>query len=238
MAKKPDKELADPYERVISKTLNGVNASKVVDNPEYLQLETGGDWKPVPVNPTALFYEDSIDLSGYHLQELTFFPELAFKQMNPLMYMQGSDGGTAVDMIVITTVPQEVDWLYLHLISGGGPGMPETGTFPPAGQTPVDWQAVPYCSIDIRARNDATPGDFGVMTLIDSGQLGSLQPTAADKLFIYRIVFPFTNTAPNIQFTQLMVPSVRIGFRGEMAMEADREYLMRLKRGYELANQS
>jgi hypothetical protein len=69
------------------------------------------------------------------------------------------------------------------------------------------------------------------------GQLGSLEPTAADKLFASRIVMPYGKVANTILMTSMASPAQRVGFRGMMAEEPTLEYMMRLKRSYELANQ-
>ena len=79
------------------------------------------------------------------------------------------------------------------------------------------------------------------MQLVDVGQIGSLQPFAVDKIYIYRMVMPYSNTSlPGQTYTNfrlLGITSCRVGFRGISKQEPETEYLMRLKRGYELANQ-
>ena len=238
MAKKPDKELADPYERIISKTIPGFNPQKAPADTTYATaLGQGWEFNKAS-NPMVCYYEDSIDLSGYANQDLTFFPELAFIQMSPVYTIQSTDGGSVLDLVAITSVPMDVESLYTALIFGSGPALPELSAPGIVNNSPVDWSTVPYCRIDFRSRETNIPGGLGIMTSIESAQLGSLQPTAADKLFIYRIVYPLSDTPPHIDFSSFVIPPLRVGFRGMMAQEDDREYLMRLKRGYELANQS
>tara|TARA_Y100000004_G_scaffold157689_1_gene183528 strand:- start:449 stop:1162 length:714 start_codon:yes stop_codon:yes gene_type:complete len=236
MAKKADKEISDPYERIISKVIEPFNPQKGRTDSTYATT-LGQGWQVLAANPLGCYYEDSIDLSGYANQDLTFFPELAFSQMSPFYTILSQDGGAVLELLAITSVPLDVESLYTSLIFGSAPALPELSAPGITNTTPIDWSTVPYCKIDFRSRNDNTPGGVGVMQLIESAQLGSLQPTAADKLFIYRIVVPYSNTAPFIDFESMVIPALRVGFRGMMAQEDDREYLMRLKRGYELANQ-
>ena len=72
---------------------------------------------------------------------------------------------------------------------------------------------------------------------IEITQVGSLQPTAADKLFLYAIAIPNPTVTGSTSYTTMSVPACRVGFFGTMAEEPTIEYMMRLKRSYELANQ-
>lgn len=116
---------------------------------------------------------------------------------------------------------------------GSAPGLP---SYPITGYeaTPQDWSTVPYC----RSRLDILDSTLAQQTRpVEQSQLGSLQPTAADKLFIYRIVIPLSTVVDNTALTELFVSAQRVGFRGMMAEESQLQYMMRLKRSYELANQ-
>ena len=57
------------------------------------------------------------------------------------------------------------------------------------------------------------------------------EPTAASKLYCYRIIVPLTDGAGA---TTLQVPAARFYLTGVKDNEPDLEYMMRLKRSYEL----
>ena len=69
------------------------------------------------------------------------------------------------------------------------------------------------------------------MIPISDEQMGSLEPTASDRIYCYRIV-SLTGTDGSYG-----VYPVRYLLRAEAKEEPEYEYLMRLKRSYELQNQ-
>ena len=223
---------------VISKVLPGCSFAKAEPDLSYDSTSPStvpNQWKVVPTNPLSVYVDESIDLSGYNMQEMTFFPELAFYQVPPTGTMLGSDGGTIIDCLVVSTVPLDMDGLNSQLITGSAPALSDISLI--TNPTATEWETIPYCRIATYARNDNTPSGTGLLQPIDISQIGSLQPTAVDKLFIYRMLIPYSNTAPYNVFSLLSGASCRVGFRGMTKQEPEIEYLMRLKRGYELANQ-
>lgn len=224
MAKKVDEELADPYQRIISETIGYVILQKGPADTEW--NFSGGDeqWQPVPGYPLAMSWESAIDLSGYANQSLTFFPETGFLQESPVIAL---DNGAAIHMMtIITSVPQDIDTLWSLLIVGGVPSV-----------TAEDWETILYCRIDTFTADTGMPSSFNYLSPQNSGQTGSLSPTAADKLYVYRIAMPIEIVATTTDFTRMQIPACRVGFVGQMAEEPTLEYMMRLKRSYELANQ-
>jgi len=126
----------DTKVRRITKSIPGVNAQKGAADVEYNTIL--GGWRPLGIMPLGLIYEDSIDLSGYALQDLTFFPELGFNQMSVGHNLLGSDGGTIVDVTYVSTVPlTDETSLWWWSASGGSPALPQFPNvaigFQPAG---------------------------------------------------------------------------------------------------------
>ena len=77
------------------------------------------------------------------------------------------------------------------------------------------------------------------LLVADDNVYSSLEPTAADCLYCYRIAFlpdPRANSTSNGMAT-LTMPPCRVILDSVTTKEDDIEYLMRLKRSYELANQ-
>ena len=231
MAKKVDDELANPYRRDITTMIPSCVATKAEQSPVWEDIE--GSWLPVPILPYCLYYEDSIDLSGYANQYLTFFIDGAITQEHPVRGLTGQEAGGMYDATIITTVPLDVGEYLNDLVFLSSPGMPGiVGT-----GTSLSPETVLYSRIVCSLADTATPSSTGILRPNGAGQLGTLESTAADKLFVYRIVVPLATVSQGIGFTSIAAPAQRIVLQGTMAEEPTIEYMMRLKRSYELANQ-
>jgi hypothetical protein len=238
MAKKPSSEESDPFTRRISTTIPGVNGRKQEADPTY--NEVYGGWRSLSIYPLGLVYEDTISLSGYHMQDLTYYPELGFNQIGVGHSVLGNDGGEILDCTIVSLLPIKDDTsLWWWVISGSSPALPQfdNNAIGFDVQDTSQWETLPFMEQRLYARNTNVPGATGFMQPLDRAQLGSLDPFAVDKLYVYRVVLPYSNTGNYDAFSQVSAPPSRVGFIGTMAKEDDIEYLMRLKRGYELANQ-
>ena len=80
----------------------------------------------------------------------------------------------------------------------------------------------------------AVAGGNNFLRLIDRQTFSSLEPTAADKLYGYRII---VLAAAEGEIETAYVPASRVLIPGTLSAEPKLEYMMRLKRSYELANQ-
>jgi hypothetical protein len=72
---------------------------------------------------------------------------------------------------------------------------------------------------------------WGSMVLLSENQIGSLEATASDRVYCYRIIAmgtPFTGT-------RIDVFNARYLLQANVKEEAEYQYLMRLKRSYDLA---
>tara|TARA_R100000353_G_C6508354_1_gene195992 strand:- start:40 stop:723 length:684 start_codon:yes stop_codon:yes gene_type:complete len=222
MAKASD--IQDPFERMLSVPIDYLVLQKTAGAATWTYSGGSKDWLPVPSYDLAQYNAQSIDLSGYALQELTFFPELGFLQQHPQVALE--NGGAVTIANVISTVPLDIDVLFSAILVGGAPAI----TF-------ENSETILYCRIDNYLANVNAPNTYGILIPNNSSQMGSLQPTSADKLFVYRLVIPIGVTTADTGFTRLNIPAARIGLIGMMMQEPDIEYLMRQKRSYELANQ-
>jgi hypothetical protein len=78
---------------------------------------------------------------------------------------------------------------------------------------------------------DVDNAAWGSMVLLNENQIGSLDPTASDRVYCYRILAmgtPFTGT-------RIDVFNARYLLQANVKEEAEYQYLMRLKRSYDLA---
>lgn len=238
MAKKVDEELADPYQRIISTMIPQCSANRDPATAPSSDWESvDGAWQALAGTDQTLYYETSIDLSGYANQSLTFFPESGFRQQAPFNAIQGATAAGILEATIITTVPCDPIELIFGLGTATTPGLPQVFPAPaPYEDTKLDWSTVLYCDVRLGLIDLGTPSGPGFITPTQSGQTGSLSATAADKLYVYKIVRPLNTVLPS-DLTTILCGAERVGLIGVMAQEPTLEYMMRLKRSYELANQ-
>ena len=183
-----------------------------------------GSWQPLQAGSVAGVYsENYFDLSGYELDDLTLVPEFLQLQ-DGLPYFGGSN---VASLRVFDVVSQErinpLD-IYLDLITGGYPGSPTT---------PFDWSQILMCNFRyFLPQTDFT--DANLMLPATSGSFGSSEPTAVQKLWTYRIVIVAGALADG---DILNLPATRFVLGADIIKEGDLEYMMRLKRSYELSTQ-
>jgi hypothetical protein len=82
-------------------------------------------------------------------------------------------------------------------------------------------------------------GTIAIKTLDE--QSGSLQPTASDRIYCTRVLILDPQSPspgpPVTGLSQVIVPPVRYVIYGEARAEAEYQYLMRLKKSYDLQNE-
>lgn len=177
----------------------------------------------------AVFHETVIDLSGYAIQDLTFFPQAVGLQ-DPGVYVFGPGqpatyaGLHVIDMI--TSVPCDINTLSLAMVTeNAGPGM--LGTV-------QEFETILFGMYRFFTPNtNITYLNYN--QLERSQRFDSGQPNAADKLFCYRIVMPQSDGLDPT--SELFIPAARQIIGGAMEEESELVYMQRLKRSYELANQ-
>lgn len=178
-----------------------------------------------------LYYTGNIDLSGYSMMDMTFATfETAYQ--DPGIYSNTNPAGVAagafekIEIIeMITDVPFDIAELTILAADMGS-------TVPGMLSTKQDFKQIIYGRYSLYVPN-STLGLAGYMQLVNAGGFGSKEPTAAAKLYVYKLVKATTNLVPedgeNISF-----PASRCGLNGRMFSEDEIPYLMRLKRSYEL----
>jgi len=161
------------------------------------------------------------DLAGLSMNEKTLFFEGAAVQevQNPAAVT-----GAAGDLIqigdIMTTTPLTDDEALTFLTLGN-----ISGPFATFDQCVYARHRVYSIDVDFAGSN--------YFNLLSSNQLGSLSPTASDRIYCYRVVIMGTNNAA----TRLFVYPARYLLRAQAKEEPEYEYLMRLKRSYELQNE-
>jgi len=208
-----------------------------------------GGWVPHPVYNNAMTWEGSIDLTGYAMEDLTFVPFASFRQTGTYTAYVGGVGYIRYDCI--TSAPMTIDEFVNTVVAGGGPGF--TQFFDPSVSdvySDIERTQVMHAEGYLYARDTSYPGtDF--LQERYSNTASSLEPTAADKLYVYSMILVDRDNDPSPgdpgavppippgdnYGSLLIVPPTRIIMPGKWMKEPELEYMMRLKRSYELANQ-
>lgn len=203
--------------------------------PVNSDFNAGGYWNSSNgfsgLGADTLFFTSVIDLSGYAREDLTFATiETAYQ--DPGIYSQTNAAGVApgtqtkVEVIeMVTDVP--FDAAAITEVSNNlgitAPGMLSTKQ---------DFRQIIYGRYSLYVPN-TTLNLPGYMQLVSAGGFGSKEPTAAAKLYCYKIV-RVSGPAPPAPGELLQLPAARCGLYGRMFRESELPYMMRLKRSYEL----
>ena len=234
--------------------------------PLYLrdnEIAAGGTWEFDPSNVTDYspiagynfqywFAEMKLDLSGYTMDDLTVYFRNSFEQRAAAVDMQWKvDEDTnplkAYDAIfyestILSTVPITPDQLARMVISAPGfivgPAIAgRTGNFNRTHiihGTTINWGVDTSFGADALTSNGAALG-----RVVDSQDFSSLEPTAAENIYCYRVLYlpaAYDRTSEKgLDF--LSIPAKRVLLNCMIDEESQLEYMMRLKRSYELANQ-
>jgi len=176
------------------------------------------NWRALnPLNFVASTY---FDLAGMSQREKTlFFEGAATQEMNDPFHVAGQPGDAILVWDVMTTEPMTDTELL---------GFVGFGNFA-EGQTGLGFQETIYAKLSSYAItvDTATWGQFVQLT---DRQLGSLEPTASDRIYCYRML----NIGQPIQATRIVLYPTRYLLSAIAKEEPDFQYLMRLRRSYEL----
>jgi len=188
------------------------------DTATWSVAANASNWRMInPLNAVASTY---FDLAGMSQREKTLFFEAAAVQvmMNPF-HTGGAAGDAILVMDVMTSEPM-TDNELLQFIGFGNFA---------EGQTGLGYQETIYARV-CEFAIDVDTEDWGKFVKLGESQIGSLEPTASDRVYCYRLM----NIGQPITATTIVLYPARYILRAEAKDEADYEYLMRLRRSYEL----
>ena len=198
----------------------------------YDGLEGLNGWVLLPTANNWLYWEGTIDLSGYSREMKTFYPALGFIQEGP--YWNCFDGSGQTVVTIVSSIPLDPLQVGLQVLSNnGGPGFLDSN-LAATGGAQQNWETVLFCETQVNLINANLPG-LGICQPITNKQSGSLSATATDTLYVMKFVAP--TTLPSGIGIDLNIPASRVIVSGTFGIEPDVEYMMRLKRSVELANQ-
>ncbi len=189
-----------------------------------------------PIGNGAFIQEQDIDLSGYALQRKTFYPYTSFEQRGGIVNAGFipilSEQPYLTEVTIISSVPLTDNDLTASIaMMPGFTGFSSTASFPVNGfdRSTIIHGEFKWYTVD---NSMSVPGGNNILKLLSKGVCSSLEPTAADRLYGYRYLL---FAAQEGEFTGGQFPPVRILMPGNISSEPKLEYMMRLKRSYELA---
>jgi len=206
-------------------------------DPEWSDLEFANGWVALTLGgvPTlTMGWTGTIDLSGYARDYKTFYPDGGVIQEGP--YWIAFDGYGQTAATVVSSVPINLEQFALTILSNTTPGLivPDIPGIGLIGTNAQNWETTMFCETQVNLINANLP-TIGICQPITTKQTGSLSPTASDTLYVAKVVIPVT--VANATGTTLTIPSSRVILPGRMDQEPELNYMMRLARSVELANQ-
>jgi len=192
-----------------------------------------------------------IDLSGYAMQDMTTYFRRSFEQIGQPYSANWNAPGISqnvgiVEQTIISSVPFNDDQI-IHtcfespgfILNGGYSALTppldvDVGNF---DRTHIIHGHNEYHFVtDVTGSAPINAKGSGYLTPFVDNYYSSLEPTAADCLYVYRIILTNISTQAEY-FDQVSIPAKRIILDVETGKEDHLEYMMRLARSYELANQ-
>lgn len=208
----------------------------VAEFPGFGLTDDGGSRTVFPTGYTTIgvnvyLNETTIDLSGYALQKKSFYPYSSFEQRNSAVIgsFSNATARNIVDNIIISSIPLDLSGVNPNQLAAVLPGFigPSNVAYR-INRDPLIHQHQLIYSHD---STTAGTGGSSIYRVVSSQSGSSLEPTAADKLYCYRLI------TMSGQDGTVSMPAVRVMIPGNISKEPTLEYMMRLKRSYELANQ-
>lgn len=171
--------------------------------------------------PTVFVNDTYYDLAGLSMDDKTLFFEAAgMQELHNIESASATSGNGAVIMDLMTTSPLTDGQLLQILIFGNLDG------------SALSFEQTVYFRYRVQSFNlDNLAG--GYMSVNSDNQLGSMKPTATDRIYCYRVVSFGDNNANGTYLT----PGARYLLKASAKEEPEFEYLMRLKRSYDLQNE-
>jgi hypothetical protein len=217
------------------------------DTANQVWVQGATDTRQLPgIYGLTYVQEQKIDLSGYVQSDLTVGFRRSFEQVGGVdqifwdVFNVKSD--YTLETLIVSSVPFTDSQLASTLIVSPG--------FTPYPLLGADWGNFNRTHIihghfmahmpntTIASSDFASSGNATLLSVTDN-DFSSLEPTAADCLYCYRIISvpEAGGTGGRAGVTQVSLPPKRIILDAFTVEEPDLEYMMRLKRSYELANQ-
>jgi hypothetical protein len=210
--------------KTLTKYHSPLNVVRVAPNDYDFQsfLSDNANWKKLE---GAVFLSESfIDLNGLALEEETIFPDaMTIQEAGLGNAIDGGPGDSIVTMDIVSSVAIDMPSKYGDILFNGagflgGPG---------------DFQHIQYLRTERHTLDIDTGSVFPFKA--ESNQAGSMAPTASDRLYVYRLVIIYpANSADPASLTLARRQGSRLVVGMSTKKEQEYQYMMRLKRSYDL----
>ena len=188
---------------------------------------TGSEWDLDPalsqgwtkVSSGGFVSSNYFDLAGMSMDEKTLFFEAAGTQelLNP-QFFNVAPGDSVILCDIMTSSPMTDQEAVFFSLYGNFAG----------SQTKLSFDETIYARCHAYSIHVDT-GAYGGTTLNSDNQLGSMKPTASDRVYSYRVVLVATVSADRMDLS-----GCRHILQAKAKEEPDHEYMMRLLRSYQL----
>ena len=203
------------------------------------------DTRPIGTAGRNYVQEMKLDLSGYVQDSLTVGFRRSFEQEGGTEQISWESYDPNTDVIFQTTIISSVPMNDVQLqaaalvnpgfITYNVPGL-DWGNFNREHIIHGRFQVL-FANSIVGAGAFNTKG-VGILTSLVNNYFSSLEPTAADCLYCYRVMsVPAPGADLESGVTDVFFPPKRVILDAFTVEEPELEYMMRLKRSYELANQ-
>lgn len=219
------------------------------------RTNTATDYTSIPnTNDQYWFTEQKIDMTGYLMEDLTAFYRNSFEQTGGLETVQWFASASKplkafdaalIEHVIISSVPITPENLANAVLESPGfiPLPTQVGAFEPGNfnREQIIHGSRTLHALDTNMASDALDEEgSGYLRISRYEEFSSLEPTATEHLYAYRVFYLSTSGDDNTAdtgYTSVLLGPKRVILSAMLDKEADIPYLMRLKRGYELANQ-
>ena len=177
-------------------------------------------------------FQSEIDVSGWGVKGLTFYPSGYVVQAVPII--EQMDGALVRRITLISQNPFDVHaWVeFTNLSDYVLPGqMAERGNNNDLDNEPLGFEDILGGNYQVYA-NSASIMPTRTGLVVSEEEFGSLEPTATDRLYVTSLVWT-DNLAPQVAGS-LVIPVQRVILSGIAASENMLSYIMRLKNSFKL----
>ncbi len=194
--------------------------------PEWTVDSSFGYWKKIA--PNAFLSSTYFDLAGMAMDEKTLFFEAAGVQSVLAPLANNTGAGDSCIILDLMSTRQLTDAQVLLTLSYGN----FAGNATSDGQGPLSFEETIYARTQMFVRHVDTTA-WGYITMTDENFFGSMEPTASDRIYSYRLILASQGEAVG-DMDQLFVYPARHLLRSTAKEEADFVYMMRLMKSYQL----
>jgi hypothetical protein len=188
----------------------------------YQIVSNEGNWRELSGSPGLYIASTYFDLAGLTMDDKTlFFQGAAVQELKNPTFFPATAGNTLQIADVMSVVPLTDTQAGSYLFGAN---------YNVSNSSDITFHETVFGRVRVFNMDlDNLAGGFTI--LLSDTQTGALEPTASDRIYCYRVV------QYNGADTRFDVFPARYILRADSKEEPEFEYLMRLKRSYELQNE-